>query len=133
MSMTGADERRRAGTAQSNRKRAARNGRARAVAAAPFLILFCLVLSACAVEPDYGAPSYYGPGYDAFNEYYGAWGGFDGWGGYGRWSGHGGWHHGWDHSGWGHAAPGHGFAGHGSFGGRGFGGHGFSHGGGRRH
>ena len=84
------------------------------------LIGLGLLLSACAAEPDYGAPGYaYGypieGGLDF--DYVGGWGG---------------WHHDWAHrdhahgAGWAHAgARGHGFARHAGLGGRvGFGGHG---------
>ena len=75
-----------------------------------------LVLSACAVEPDYGAPNYAytDPVYGSLDFDYGGWGS--------------GWHHSWDH-GHGdfhgaHGAWGHGFAGHAGFGGgHGGGGH----------
>jgi hypothetical protein len=82
----------------------------------PLLIGIGLFLSACAVEPDYGAPAYaYGdPNYGSLDFDYGGWGG--------------GWHHGWDRGrgDYGHAAGGgwgHGFAGHAGFGGHGGGGH----------
>jgi hypothetical protein len=82
----------------------------------PLLISIGLFLSACAVEPDYGAPAYAysDPIYGSLDFDYGGWGG--------------GWHHGWDHGhgDYGHAARGgwgHGFAGHAGFGGHGGGGH----------
>jgi hypothetical protein len=90
--------------------------------AIPLLIGIGLFLSACAVEPDYGAPAYAydDPIYGSLDFDYGGWGG--------------GWHHGWDHGhgelgheahgGWGHGFAGHaGFSGHGGFGGHGGGGH----------
>lgn len=77
----------------------------------PLLITLGILLSACAVEPDYAAPPYaYGYPYPVQGSiYYG----------YGGW---GGWHHGWDHGHWdhghwdhgrGHAGWSHGLAGHG--------------------
>jgi hypothetical protein len=83
----------------------------------PLLIGIGLFFSACAVEPDYGAPSYAytDPAYGSLDFDYGGWGG--------------GWHHGWGH---GHFDRDHGFHGgfgHG-FGHAGFSGHGGGHGGG---
>ena len=87
--------------------------------AIPLLIGIGLFLSACTVEPDYGAPAYVDsdPIYGSLDFDYGGWGG---------------WHHGWDHGhgDYGHAARGgwgHGFARH-----AGFGGHGGHGGGGHR-
>jgi hypothetical protein len=84
--------------------------------ATPLLIGIGLFLSACAVEPGYGAPdyAYSDPVYGSVDFDSGGWGG---------------WHHGWDH---GHFDHDHGFDGgfgHG-FGHAGFSGHGGGHGGG---
>ena len=73
--------------------------------ALPLLIGIGLFLSACAAEPDYGAPGY------AYNDPIYAGLDFDdgGWGGWGH-----GWDHGHgDHGGWGHGFGGHGGGGHG--------------------
>jgi len=80
--------------------------------AIPVLIGIGLFLSACAVEPGYGAPAY---GYDGYpyDPIYGSFD-FD----YGGWDGG---HHGWDHGGWDHGD--HGFAEHGGDGGHDGGGH----------
>jgi hypothetical protein len=87
--------------------------RSRAVRAIPLLIGFGILLSACAVEPDYGPPGYgyADPVYGSLDFDYGGW---DGWGFR---------HHGSDHGLVGHAGWGHGFAGHAGFGGHGGGGH----------
>jgi hypothetical protein len=88
---------------------------------ASFLLIgLCLFLSACAAEPDYGPPPYYGYGYG--DPVYGF--GYDG-----------GWHHGRDrghglHAHMAHGGFGHGFGGHPGFAGHGGGGH--SGGGGHR-
>jgi hypothetical protein len=98
------------------------NGGRTVTKAIPLLIGIGLILSACAVGPDDGAPAYtYGeyadPIYGSVDFDYGGWG-------------HGGWHHGWDHGHEDHG--GHGFAHHASLGGHGGGGHvgGGGHGGG---
>jgi hypothetical protein len=83
--------------------------------AIPLLFGSGFFLSACAVEPDYGAPdyAYTDPVYGSLDFDYGGWGG---------------WGHGWDHGhgDYGHEAHGgfgRGFAGHAGFGGHGGGGH----------
>jgi hypothetical protein len=87
--------------------------------ATPILIGIGLLLSACAVEPDYGAPdyAYTDPVYGSLDFDYGGWGGW------------GGWHHGWDHGNFDHGHGFHGGIGHG-FGHAGFSGHAGGHGGG---
>lgn len=98
--------------------------RGRTMKATTLLIGIGLLLSACAVEPGYGVPSYAytDPVYGSVDFDYG-----DGWGG-----GWGGWHHGWAHGHFDHDHGFHGGIGHG-FGHAGFsghGGHGGGHGGG---
>jgi hypothetical protein len=83
----------------------------------PLLIGVGLFLSACAVEPDYGAPgyAYTDPVYGSVDFDYGGWGG--------------GWGHGWGHGHFDHDHGFHGGSGRG-FGHAGFAGHGGGHGGG---